>query len=143
MGDITLVREENEFFVDWIKKEFMSHNDIDNFYKIDLEAKIEFDRNEFYYKLMKNDQMIGFVGLKKKDDELFNSHFLYIHRLYIDTPYRNQGIGTKVMQQLVQIAKDMNRDMELECLDGNPAIHLYEKMGFKVRYHNMVLKINK
>ena len=32
-------------------------------------------------------------------------------------------------------------DIELEVFGNNPAIHLYEKMGFKVHYRDMILKI--
>ena len=47
----------------------------------------------------------------------------------------NQGIGTKMFQELIRLAE--NRDgvmqMELEFVEGNTrARHLYEKMGFRI-----------
>ncbi len=142
MNEIFLISEENEFFKEWIKKEWASHNDVDLFYQINLDEDIVFDKQEFYYKIMKNNEMLGFVGLKLKDDKIFDSHILYIYRLYIDEKYRNLGIGTQVMNALIDMAKKMNRDIELECFGNNPAIHLYERMGFKENYKNMILKIN-
>lgn len=142
MNEISLISEENEFFKEWIKKEWASHNDVDLFYQINLDEDIIFDKQEFYYKIMKNSEMVGFVGLKLKDDKKFNSHILYLYRLYIDDKYRNLGIGTQVMNALIDMAKKMNRDIELECFGNNPAIHLYERMGFKENYKNMILKIN-
>lgn len=51
------------------------------------------------------------------------------------------GIGEEVIKKIIDIAKDMNRDIELEVFGNNPEIHLYEKMGFKVHYRDMILKI--
>ena len=45
------------------------------------------------------------------------------------------------MEQLVGIANEMDRDIELDVYGDNPAIHLYEKMGFKVNFRNMILKV--
>ena len=59
----------------------------------------------------------------------------------IDEEYRNMGIGEEVIKKIIDIAKDMNRDIELEVFGNNPEIHLYEKMGFKVHYRDMILKI--
>lgn len=142
MEEIALVKEENEFFKDWIKKEWMSHNQFNLLYQLDLDAEITFSEDEFYYKIVRNNEMVGFVGLMLKDDELFHSRVLYLYRLYIDDNYRNLGIGTKVMEKLIEMAKEMERDIELECFDNNPAIHLYERMGFKDNYRNMILKLN-
>lgn len=142
MYEINLEKEENEFFKEWIKKEWICHNQFNKLYQLDLDADITFEENEFYYKIMKNEEMIGFVGLILKDDELFNSHILYLYRLYINNEYRNLGIGTKVMEKLIEIAKQMKRDIELECFGNNPAIHLYKRMGFEENYRNMILKLN-
>ena len=140
MNKIELIKEENDFFKDWIKREWASHNNVDLFYQLNLDKEVTFAKDEFYYKIMKTGEMIGFVGLKLKDNESFDSHSLYLYRLYIDDKHRNSGIGTDVMKKLIEMAKKMNRDMELDCFGNNPAIHLYERLGFKVNYMNMILK---
>lgn len=143
MNKIELVKEENIFFKDWIKKEWANHNETDLFYQLDLNAEVIFSQEEFYYKIMLNKEMVGFVGLILKDDKLFDSHTLYLYPLYIDSEYRNLGIGTAVIKELIKMAREMKRDIELECTGNNPAIHLYERMGFKVNYKNMILKLDK
>ena len=111
------------------------------YYRWFYDVKIKFGENEFYYKILKDDIMVGFVGLDLRDDEVLNQHTLYINRLYIDEEYRNMGIGEEVIKKIIDIAKDMNRDIELEVFGNNPAIHLDEKMGFNVHYRDMILMI--
>lgn len=47
----------------------------------------------------------------------------------------NQGIGTKMFEELIRLAEDREGvvQMELEFVEGNArARHLYEKMGFRI-----------
>ena len=49
----------------------------------------------------------------------------------IKPEFRNKGIGTSVMQQLfVEVAKIFPQ-MSLSVKEGNPAISLYERLGFE------------
>ena len=51
----------------------------------------------------------------------------------IKKTYRNQGIGTLLLENLILLAKDLNiSTLFLEVNEQNkPAIHLYEKLGFE------------
>ena len=57
--------------------------------------------------------------------------------------YRNLGIGEIVLNEIKELAREMNRDLELDVYWDNPAIHLYEKVGFKEHYKNMILKVDR
>ena len=49
--------------------------------------------------------------------------------------YWNQGIGTRMFQELIRLAESREDvlQMELEFIEGNArARHLYEKMGFRI-----------
>lgn len=52
--------------------------------------------------------------------------------IIVSPDHRGQGIGKKLMQALMQHGKEkFHLEMlHLEVYDGNPAIHLYRKMGF-------------
>ena len=104
------------------------------YYRWFYDVKIKFGENEFYYKILKDDIMVGFVGLDLRDDEVLNQHTLYINRLYIDEEYRNMGIGEEVIKKIIDIAKDMNRDIELEVFGNNPEIHLYLHLIYNYTY---------
>lgn len=46
--------------------------------------------------------------------------------------HRGKGIGTKLIQNLIHLAKDRFKIelLHLQVYQDNPAIHLYERMGF-------------
>jgi len=45
--------------------------------------------------------------------------------------FRNQGIGLALLQDLIDESERSNKQVSLNVMQGNPAIHLYERMGFK------------
>ena len=53
--------------------------------------------------------------------------------IIIDQNYRGKGVGTALINRLMTMAKDeFNIEiMHLEVYEGNPAIKLYERLGFK------------
>jgi RimJ/RimL family protein N-acetyltransferase len=55
--------------------------------------------------------------------------------IIIDEKYRGRGIGTRLLNELFDIAKNQFKMelLHLEVYEGNPAMRLYERMGF-VRY---------
>lgn len=69
----------------------------------------------------------------------FNERIKTRHRASVGiallSEFWNQGIGTKLFEQLILIAKEHGGVMqiELDFVEGNSrARHLYEKMGFKI-----------
>ena len=72
-------------------------------------------------------EIIGIAGLKKIFDQAD------IMNIVIKKTYRNQGIGTLLLENLILLAKDLNiSTLFLEVNEQNkPAIHLYEKLGFE------------
>ncbi len=55
----------------------------------------------------------------------------------IDCNLRGQGLGKKIMQEAISHTEG---DIALHCEPENPALHLYQKMGFKSKYLEMRLK---
>ena len=44
--------------------------------------------------------------------------------------YRNRGIGTRVLQQLIASTAQQHVPLRLQVIKSNPARHLYERLGF-------------
>jgi RimJ/RimL family protein N-acetyltransferase len=53
--------------------------------------------------------------------------------IIVGEPYRGQGIGTSLLKNLMHLAKDHFHIelLHLQVYSENPAIHLYERLGFK------------
>lgn len=57
---------------------------------------------------------------------------LFIHHMAVHPNYRNQGFGKLLMQEALQIAKELNLQAKLEVHKDNPvASELYNSFGFK------------
>ncbi|NNL15737.1 MAG: GNAT family N-acetyltransferase [Flavobacteriaceae bacterium] len=98
---------------------------------------------EFLYKrLTKNDTIIYIAYIDKKAvgfTHLFPSFSsvsmepLYIlNDLFVDTQYRNQGIGGALLNKAKELCKEKNyKGLALQTEKSNPAQYLYESMGWE------------
>ncbi len=136
--DIKLEKENNNYFREWIIEEWKHHNTVDPIYQLRIikPEELTFEENEEYYKIMFNNKMVGFIGIKNYEKEI------YLYRFFIDEKYRGQGIGTIALNKLIDMAKEQDKDMSLEVSGYNIAKDLYERLGFKTHWTRMVLKIN-
>lgn len=136
--EIKLEKENDDFFREWIIKEWQHHNTVDPIYQLNIirPEELKFESNEEYYKIICENIIVGFIGLK-----IYNKT-IYVYRFYIDDEYRGIGIGTITLEKVIEKAKRENKDISLDVFGQNVAKRLYEKLGFKDRYTNMVLKIN-
>ena len=102
--------------------------EFDDFWNYEI-LKSELESNNSYFFVAKNisGEIVGFAGIKVILDEAD------IMNIVIKKTYRNQGIGTLLLENLILLAKDLNiSTLFLEVNEQNkPAIHLYEKLGFE------------
>lgn len=137
-ADVKLEKENNDYFREWIIEEWKHHNTVDPIYQLRIikPEELKFEANEEYYKIIFNNEMVGFIGIKNYDKEI------YLYRFFIDEKFRNQGIGTVALNKIIDMAKEQDKDMSLEVSGDNIARDLYERLGFKTHWTRMVLKIN-
>ena len=83
---------------------------------------------------IENIQIISSKGLDSGILEvIFDDHFIEIVNIELLPEYRNIGIGTKMIEELIQIAQQENRPIKLRVFKLNKkATRLYEKIGFKI-----------
>ena len=136
--EVKLEKDNNDFFREWIIKEWQHHNTVDPIYQLRIikPEELKFKKNEEYYKILYNNKMVGFIWIKNYEKEI------YLYRFFIDEKYRNNGIGTIALNQIIELAKFENKDLSLEVIGENIARDLYERLGFKTHYRRMILKIN-
>ena len=136
--EVKLEKDNNDFFREWIIKEWQHHNTVDPIYQLRIikPEELKFKENEEYYKILYNNKMVGFIEIKNYEKEI------YLYRFFIDEKYRNNGIGTIALNEIIELAKFENKDLSLEVIGENIARDLYERLGFKTHYRRMILKIN-
>lgn len=103
------------------------HNDFDDFWNYNV-LKEEIESNNSKYIVAKIDnEVVGFAGIKIIIDEAD------IMNIVAKKTFRNKGIGTLLLENLVFIAHELQLySISLEVNEENlPAIHLYEKFGFQ------------
>jgi ribosomal protein S18 acetylase RimI-like enzyme len=69
---------------------------------------------------------VGWLQSMTQDDELF------IAQMFVDHAFQRRGIGTEVMKRLIGEAARANQTMRLNVVRINPAVRLYERLGFQV-----------
>ena len=53
-------------------------------------------------------------------------------QLFVDVPYQRQGIGTEVVLQIIREAAQARQGVKLGVVKTNPALRLYERLGFRI-----------
>jgi ribosomal protein S18 acetylase RimI-like enzyme len=73
---------------------------------------------------------IGWLQSFEKDDALF------LGQLFVDGALRRRGIGTEVVKALIEEAARAGRAMALGVVKTNPALRLYERLGFRTTHQD-------
>ncbi|HSW86693.1 MAG TPA: GNAT family N-acetyltransferase [Rhabdochlamydiaceae bacterium] len=73
----------------------------------------------------------GMANLYVQPYKKFSHQCLF--SIIVEEQRRNRGVGTVLMQHLMKLAKEKFHIeiMHLEVYEGNPAINLYRRLGFK------------
>ena len=103
------------------------YSDFDNFWSYNvLKQELE-NKNTTYIVAKENDEVVGFAGLSTCLDEAT------LNNIVVKKSHRNRGIGGELLEALIELCSELRmRNFTLEVDTENvPAIHLYEKFGFK------------
>jgi GNAT superfamily N-acetyltransferase len=67
---------------------------------------------------------IGLIGVDRRSDGWF------LDKLYLMPTYQNRGIGSYLLQRLIEDAKAAQVELRLTVLEVNPARRFYERHEF-------------
>lgn len=102
--------------------EFSENLPDDELKSIDDYVNDEVNLNIHNTKIIKLDgKVIGSITTYSKDDGIF------LDEIYIDTNYRNKGIGTKIIEYILKNNKVVYLNVYKE---NKKAVSLYKKLGF-------------
>lgn len=136
------IDELQEISVSTFKQSFSAQNtktDMDIYLSEHLNKEKLFEQltnpeSEFYF--VKNEsQTVGYfkVNTGQAQNEKRPSPSLEIERIYVMATYQGKGIGKKILEQTIDIAKSKNlKNIWLGVWEKNlKAISFYQKFGFK------------
>jgi ribosomal protein S18 acetylase RimI-like enzyme len=61
---------------------------------------------------------------------------LFLGQLFVDSALRGGGIGTEVVKALIADATKVGRAVTLGVVKTNPALRLYERLGFRTTHED-------
>lgn len=99
----------------------------------DVGIPINFAQNEYTYIIKTKEETIGFIDLVLEDN------YLLLRRIFIDDAYRNQLLGTKLVNKLITFSKLISKELRVNVYDEN-ASRFYKRLGFKENFTNYVLR---
>ena len=73
---------------------------------------------------------IGWLQSFVEDDTLF------LGQLFVDRTLRGRGIGTQLIKGLIEEAARAGRAVTLGVVKSNPALRLYERLGFRTTHED-------
>jgi len=56
----------------------------------------------------------------------------HLHQIHLMDGYRNRGLGTGLIKELQERARNKVKPITLNVIHGNPALDLYLRLGFRV-----------
>lgn len=119
------IKEMQEIDLEKIKD--ILETDFDNFWNYNILKEELSSNNSKYIVAISKGKVIGFAGIKIAYDQAD------IMNIVTKKDYRNKGIGTLLLNELISICKEFKANsIFLEVNENNkPAIKLYEKVGFE------------
>jgi ribosomal protein S18 acetylase RimI-like enzyme len=79
-----------------------------------------------FSKIIIDGNVVGGIWLDEHDE------FRQIREIQIHPTYQGQGIGTRVVQDVIYRSQQMDKKLMLKVLHENHALALYERLGFVV-----------
>lgn len=99
-----------------------------------LAEEISDERNAFFLAIL-NQKPVGFLKLRPENQLIEQAgNGFEIERIYLTNEATGRGVGKKLMEFAIEMAKTQNKDyVWLKAMDSSQdAIRFYEKLGFQV-----------
>ena len=80
----------------------------------------------YLFKIIVENQIAGYVYFKEESSQITVDVFTLLSN------YRNNGLGTVIIQDFVKTADKLNKPIVLDTFKTNPAKKFYERNGFQV-----------
>lgn len=100
------------------------------------------EKGSFYLVAAEEDELLGWILLGSTKDPFTDRLCGFIYELFVLEEYRGKGFSKKLMHAAIHYFKQEGYgDVRLSAWANNPAVKLYEKLGFKTKTVSMSLDI--
>lgn len=91
-------------------------------------------KGHYYLIATENKELIGWILMGGREDQFSGKKIGFIYELYVIEKYRGKGIAKKLIQTGIgQLKNEGYSEIRLTVYAGNPALQIYESLGFKKR----------
>jgi ribosomal protein S18 acetylase RimI-like enzyme len=99
-------------------------------------------RGSNYLIATENNVITGWILIGGSKDQFSDKALGFIYELFVLEEYRGKGISKKLIKTGVeQLKQEGYSEIRLSVFDGNPAIKIYESLGFKNRTITMNISL--
>lgn len=100
------------------------------------------EKGNYYLIATENDKLIGWILLGASKDQFIDKMNGFIYELFVIEEFRGNGVSKLLMRTAIDhLRLNGYFEVRLSAFAGNPAIKLYEKMGFNLRTVSMSLPL--
>jgi ribosomal protein S18 acetylase RimI-like enzyme len=120
--------EDKEFL--WILKVAAMRQYVEQVYGWDDTIQYDYFENNFHPEALDiiqyDGQNIGMYKLEEREESY------YLSQIEITLEFQNKGIGSTIIQRIIDAVAVQGQPLRLQVLKVNPARRLYERLGFVV-----------
>ncbi|MFD1174495.1 GNAT family N-acetyltransferase [Oceanobacillus picturae] len=99
-------------------------------------------KGSYYLIATENYVITGWILIGGSKDQFSDKALGFIYELFVLEEYRGKGISKQLIKTGVeQLKQEGYSEIRLSVFDGNPAIKIYESLGFKNRTITMNISI--
>lgn len=100
------------------------------------------DKGGFYFIAVENNEILGWVLVGTTKDQFTEKPSGFIYELYLRQQYRGKGYSKRLMDAVIEhFQAEGLTEIRLSAKVDNPAVRMYEIMGFTTRTVSMSLNI--
>lgn len=102
------------------------------------------EKGAFYLIAADGDELLGWILLGTNKDQFTDRANGFIYELFVRSEYRGNGYSKELMNAAIQYFRQEGyAEVRLSAMAGNPAMKMYEKLGFRTRTVAMGLELQK
>lgn len=110
--------------------------------KVESLVKSLMDKGGFYLIAEEQDEILGWVLVGTTKDQFTEEPIGFIYELYIRQQNRGKGYSKRLMNAAIEhFQQERYAEIRLSAKAENPAVRMYENMGFATRSISMSLNL--